>query len=212
MNFATFFKYVQDAPWYDHFLEPALAALRPLPTGAKLLDIGTGAGRFIELAQTQLDLEGVGSDTNAAMLAEAKKRLSLAETPLHLVREDEPLPFVDASFDAVAICSVLFLLDDPEPLLQEAMRVLHPNGRLVILTPTGNGRLQLSLFRQVGLSIHNWTFFMWRRMTRGKGRLWIAANPLAAFAKENQLNYDSEVGFQGLAIAEVLTVNRLSAL
>ncbi len=208
MNFATFFKYVQDAPWYDHFLEPALAALRPLPAGAKLLDIGTGAGRLLELTQTELNLESVGSDTDAEMLAEAKKRPSLAETPLHLTQEDQPLPFADDSFDAVTICSVLFLLDDPEPLLQESMRVLRPNGRLVILTPTGNGRLHPSLIKQIGPSIHNWTFFMWRNRTEGNARSWAAANPLASFAKANQLNYDSKTGFQGFAIVETLTFMR----
>jgi ubiquinone/menaquinone biosynthesis C-methylase UbiE len=205
LSFARFFKYVQDAPWYDHFLEPVLAALRPLPSGAKLLDIGTGAGKLLELAQTQLGLTAVGSDTDAEMLAQARKRPSLATTPLHLLEKNQPLPFADGSFDAVTICSVLFLLDDPLPLLQEAVRLLRPNGRIIILTPTGNGRLHPALFKQMGWSIHNWTFFMWRRMTAGSGRSWAAKNILSTFAAENQLTYRCQPGFHGFAIAEILT-------
>ncbi len=129
----------------------------------------------------------------------------MVKTPLHLVDADQPFPFADESFDAVTICSVLFLLDDPEPLLQEAMRVLRPNGRLVILTPTGNGRLRSSLLKQIGLSVHNWT---WRRMMEGNGCLWAATSQLASFAKENQLNYDSKIGFQGFALVEALTFMR----
>jgi ubiquinone/menaquinone biosynthesis C-methylase UbiE len=205
VSFARFFTYVQDAPWYDHFLEPVLGALRPLPPNSKLCDIGTGAGKLLELAQTQLGLEVVGSDTDAEMLAQARKRPSLASTPLHLLEKDQPLPFADDSFDAVTICSVLFLLDDPEPLLQEAMRVLRPNGRLIILTPTGNGRLHPTLFKQIGPSVHNWTFFMWRRMTAGSGRSWATKSILPTFAAKNQLTYHKQGGFQAFAVVEILT-------
>lgn len=207
MNFAQFFNYVQAAPWYDHFLEPAVDALRPLPPGATLLDIGTGAGKFLELAQKQLSLEVVGSDIDADMLAQARQLPALSTTPLHLLEANKPLPFPDNAFDAVTFCSVLFLLDDPTPLLKEALRVLRPNGRLVTLTPTGNGRLQPALFKQIGLSIHNWTFFLWRSMTGGKARSWAAANKLASFAAENHLNYHQQIGFQGFAVVESLRLN-----
>ncbi|MCH7668821.1 MAG: methyltransferase domain-containing protein [Acidobacteria bacterium] len=61
------------------------------------------------------------------------------QTSLILSHEGEPLPFAEDSFDAACLCSVLFLLDDPGPLVDEALRVLKPDNELVVLTPTGVG-------------------------------------------------------------------------
>lgn len=204
MNFATFFRYVQDTPWYDHFLEPVIDALRPLPPTATLLDIGTGAGKLIEAVRQTLGITVVGTDVDADMLAEARKRPSLAHTPLHLLEKGAPLPFPEASFDAVTFCSVLFLLDDPEPLLQEALRVLRPGGQIIVLTPTGNGRVQPKLLQQIGLNVHNWTFMLWRRMTSGAGRLWIEKGGLATFCQKYDLHYGQQIVFQGLAVVEII--------
>ena len=52
-----------------------------------------------------------------------------------------------AGFDAPAVLNTqglrngrtMFLLDDPGPLVDEALRVLKPDNELVVLTPTGVG-------------------------------------------------------------------------
>ena len=176
LSFARFFRYVQDAPWYDLFLEPVLEALQPLPADADLLDIGTGTGGFIEqVARVQPDFQIVGTDINAEMLEQAQQRPFLSTIPLHLLDKDAPLPFADATFDVICFCSVLFLLDDPSPLLDEAVRLLRPNGRIIILTPTGNGRS------------------------------WAVKNMLPAYAAENKLTYHKHEGFMGLAVVEILS-------
>lgn len=47
----------------------------------------------------------------------------------------EPLPFPDASFDVVFHKSLLEHLDDPEPLMDQTMRVLRRGGYLITLVP-----------------------------------------------------------------------------
>jgi ubiquinone/menaquinone biosynthesis C-methylase UbiE len=207
MNTARFFRYVQDAPWYVHFLTPALEALRPLPPDANVLDIGTGAGKLIELGQAHVGLHWAGADVDAAMLAEARLRPSLRRTPLHHLQQDECLPFDDGAFDAVTFCSVLFLLSDPEPLLQEAWRVLRPDGRLIALTPTGDGRLTPAALRQISPHFHNWTFFLWRAMTASNGRSWAKQGTLARFAQQTQATYRKQRMFQNHAVLEQLIHN-----
>ena len=206
LSFARFFRYVQDAPWYDLFLEPVLEALKPLPADTDLLDIGTGTGGFIEqVVRVQPAFQIVGTDINAEMLEQAQQRPFLSTIPLHLLDKDAPLPFADATFDVICFCSVLFLLDDPSPLLDEAVRLLRPNGRIIILTPTGNGRLQPSTVREIGIHPHNWTFFVWRSKTSENGRSWAAKNMLPAYAAENELTYRKQEGFMGLAVVEILS-------
>jgi 2-polyprenyl-3-methyl-5-hydroxy-6-metoxy-1,4-benzoquinol methylase len=46
--------------------------------------------------------------------------------------DGKELPFADASFDLVTIADVLHHAEDPEVLVREAIRVLSPDGKLVI--------------------------------------------------------------------------------
>ena len=80
---ARFFRYVQDAPWYSHFLNPVLQSLQNLPENAKVLDVGTGAGKLLERGLSQTSLRWEGADIDPAMLAEARQRPSLRDMPLH---------------------------------------------------------------------------------------------------------------------------------
>lgn len=202
MNSARFFRYVQDAPWYAHFLQPALDPLRPFPPGAAILDVGTGAGKLLEMGQALPHLRWAGADVDANMLAQARKRPSLHQVPLHHLPADGRLPFPDAAFDALTFCSVLFLLPDPAPLLAEAWRVLRPNGRLIALTPTGSSQPAPALMRHIGRRPRNWSFFLWRRATAANGRRWAQQARLAAFARQQHAAYTARAVFHGLAAVE----------
>ncbi len=204
MNMARFFRYVQDAPWYLHFLYPVLQTLQPLQENAKVLDVGTGAGKLLELGQSQTNLLWTGADTDNAMLEEARQRPSLRDVPLHSLVPNN-LPFDNASFDAVTFCSVLFLIPNPSPLLEEAVRILRPNGRLVALTPTGEGHITPQIMRQIGWHPQNWTFFLWRQMTAGSGRVWTKKRILSEFALQKNLIYNKQIVFNGLAVVEWIT-------
>lgn len=201
MNMAQFFYYVQNAPWYFHFLKPVLQNLESIPDHATVLDVGTGAGKLLESGKSQTSFHWEGADTDSEMLSEARRRPSLQDVPLHLLSPDS-LPFENASFDAVTFCSVLFLIPNPLPLLEETARILRPNGRLVALTPTGEGNISPEVIRQIGIHPRNWTFFLWRQMTSGNGSDWTQKGILANFARQKNAIYNKQIVFNGLAAVE----------
>jgi SAM-dependent methyltransferase len=197
LSFAGFFNSVQDAPWYRLFLMPAIDELCTLPPGVKVLDVGTGPGKFIELAQEYFPLSYVGVDVDDAMLAAARQRPALANVPLFKIEPGQRLPFDDAAFDAVSLCSVLFTLPDPRSLLKEILRILRPGGKLVVLTPTGRGsfKQELKILAQLNFGVRNWSFFLWQNMTRSGGRRWEAEKRLPDVAEKNGLAYSQQLVF-----------------
>ena len=106
--------------------------------GKRVLDLGCRSG-----ALTRHFLEGnevVGLDVDRAALARA------AELGIETVVGDveEPLPFPDASFDAVVAGELLEHLRFPDALVAEAHRILRPGGLLVGSVPNAY-RLQSRL-------------------------------------------------------------------
>jgi ubiquinone/menaquinone biosynthesis C-methylase UbiE len=208
MGFAQFFRTVQDAPWYRKFLDPVLDELRPLSNKAQILDVGTGPGKFIELVHAELPIGCVGVDIDETMLEQARQRPSLDGVSLIHIDSAKPLPFDDASFEAVCFCSVLFLLDSAVMLksLQEAQRILKAKGKIIVLTPTGSGNLMntLNVYLQMGNYISNQSFFVWRRNTSSRARHWQQENSLSDFAEQAQLQYRHYPIFKGMASIEIL--------
>ena len=98
-------------------------------SGKRVLDIGCRSG-----ALTRHFLDGnevVGLDVDRAGLAKAE---ALGIEPV-VADVGEPLPFADASFDAVVAGELLEHLPFPEALVAEARRVLRPSGVLVGSVP-----------------------------------------------------------------------------
>jgi SAM-dependent methyltransferase len=98
-------------------------------TGQRVLDLGCRSG-----ALTRHFLEGnevVGLDVDLAALAKAE---ALGIEPVE-ANVEEPLPFADASFDAVVAGELLEHLQLPDALVAEARRVLRPGGVLVGSVP-----------------------------------------------------------------------------
>ena len=114
-------------------VEKALLGLLPDSMG-RLLDIGTGTGRLLELFAPRI-IAGVGIDASRSMLALARARLSRQGLDHCLVRLADMyrLPLPDAGFDHVVLQMVLHYAEDPEAALREAVRVLRPGGTLVII-------------------------------------------------------------------------------
>lgn len=99
---------------------------------ARLLDIGCQTGvNTLLLAQAAGTRHVVGLDYNARTLREA----ALRGICVLVGDANHPLPFADASFDAVTMMDVLEHLVDPRLAIGEARRVLRPGGYLVIATP-----------------------------------------------------------------------------
>jgi len=110
-----------------------LEALGPGPYDL-LLDLGAGTGRILELAAGRAR-RLIGIDTNREMLKCARVRLDNRELINCSVRLADiyNLPFPECSAGAVIIHQVLHFLDNPKTALLEAVRVLQPGGRLVVV-------------------------------------------------------------------------------
>ena len=135
MKFSKFFSNLQEAPWYQSFLDPVI---NEIGTKGKLLDIGTGSGKLIQILSNENGIDCIGVDTNPEMLAEAKVKLRSIKAELIEITPNEKLPFENKSFDYITICSVLFHLkkEDIDNMLLDSYQLLKENGKLIILTPT----------------------------------------------------------------------------
>jgi hypothetical protein len=86
-------------------------------------------------------------------------------------------------------------------MLAQAVPLLRPQGRLLILTPTGTGH-----WRATDLWQH-WSLHLWRLLTAGAGRRWQVQQLAADFAHEHDLTYRCQPTFANGATLEVLTTH-----
>ena len=142
------------------------AALRP---GYRVLDLATGTGALsIELARTGRASEVLATDFVPAMLAVAKRKVA-ERTDLDALRfevqDAQSLDLPDAAFDVVTIAFGVRNLPRREANFHEALRVLKPGGRYLILefsTPA-------ALFRPV--------YYMYLRTVVPLLGAWFASDP-----------------------------------
>lgn len=114
----------------------ALIAQRPI---GRVLDVGTGTGRMIEIFASQAD-KFVAVDNSAEMLRLARAKLAglpnAAAVQAHtdiILGDFNALPFDDARFDTILFHQVLHYAQSPDYVIAEAARLLAPGGRLVIV-------------------------------------------------------------------------------
>jgi ubiquinone/menaquinone biosynthesis C-methylase UbiE len=109
------------------------AALGTIRVG-RLVDIGTGTGRMIELFGADAD-SAIGVDRSPEMLRFARAKLALAGLRQTDLRQGDmyALPLADASADVVIIHQVLHYAQQPGAAIAEAARLLAPHGRLLVV-------------------------------------------------------------------------------
>ncbi len=107
MSFSKFFSNLQESPWYHQFLFPVIEQVEQ---GSKILDIGTGSGKMLQLLNHKKEIIGIGIDTDPAMLKEARKKLVNTNIRLVEIKDDTNYPFENEYFDYITICNVLFNL------------------------------------------------------------------------------------------------------
>jgi len=103
--------------------------------GGRVLEVGVGTG--ISLPRYAKNCSLVGIDIADAMLDKARQRvrdLDLHNVEDIAVMDAENLRFEAESFDVVVAQYVVTAVPDPERALDEFMRVLRPEGELIITT------------------------------------------------------------------------------
>lgn len=122
-------------------VEAALLTQLPEDGIGRLLDIGTGTGRLLEVLAPRV-ASALGVDASKAMLALARARLARAGLSHCAVRQADMyrLPFGAAAFDVAVLQMVLHHADDPAQVLAEAARVLRPGGTLLVVDLTRHDR------------------------------------------------------------------------
>jgi len=109
----------------------------------RLVDVGTGTGRMIELFGRSAQLS-IGIDRSSEMLRLARVKLEAAGIPSSLRQGDMyALPLDDGSADTVIIHQVLHYAHSPAEAIDEAARVLAPDGRLLIVDFAAHEREEL---------------------------------------------------------------------
>jgi 2-polyprenyl-3-methyl-5-hydroxy-6-metoxy-1,4-benzoquinol methylase len=112
-----------------------------LPQEGQILDIGCGPGSFLDvMARERPRLRGLGVDIASSQIEFAREHIASkhgGRISFESVRPCGPIPYPDRHFDAVTCIEVI---EHIHPflalrLLNEARRVLKPNGRLVVTTP-----------------------------------------------------------------------------
>ncbi len=124
-------------------LDVGTAGGRPL---GRLIDIGTGTGRMVELLGPGAE-RAVGIDRSPEMLRMARGRIDvLASSGLAAeLRQGDmyALPLEDNGADTIIIHQVLHYAQQPPAVIAEAARVLAPGGRLLIVDFAPHDREEL---------------------------------------------------------------------
>jgi ArsR family transcriptional regulator len=120
--------YVDDAE-----IEAALRRMVPESGAGRLLDVGTGTGRMLQVLSDRYR-QAVGIDRSREMLAVARANLDRAGLINWQVRHGDmyQLPVSTQAFDTVTLHMVLHYAEDPAGAIQEAARALRPGGRLIV--------------------------------------------------------------------------------
>ena len=124
----------------EHAIEQALGR----ESLGKLIDIGTGTGRMIELLGPRA-AESIGIDRSYEMLRVARVKLDLAGIAGASLRQGDmyALPLGDGSADNVILHQVLHYAQSPAAAIAEAARVLRPGGQLLIVDFAPHDREEL---------------------------------------------------------------------
>ncbi|MGQ0741091.1 MAG: class I SAM-dependent methyltransferase [Alphaproteobacteria bacterium] len=127
------------APVYDIVFGPMFlharraAALCARQVGGRVLEVGVGTG--LSLVHYDSTMEVFGIDISEPMIARARKRVLGGGFP-HVkaleVMDAHKLAFPDCFFDCVVAQFVITLVENPERVLSECLRVVRPGGEIIL--------------------------------------------------------------------------------
>jgi len=130
-------------------------AMAPMIPGARVVDIGCGAGTDLLLAALHVGSSGraIGVDMTAAMRERAQEGAGACGLAHVDVRAGEAtaLPLDDGSVDVVISNGVLNLVPEKQAAIDEIRRVLKPGGRVQIADIVIGAELPESARRDIDL-------------------------------------------------------------
>ena len=124
------------ANWDAGFYAKYADSLRPSRAGARVLDVGCGAGQVVGRL-TEAGFEAYGVDVSEPNIERAQRFSSRCQ-----FYDGRRLPFPDNHFASVGALNVLEHVEEPEQFIPEVVRVAEPGARIVISSP--------NFFRVVG--------------------------------------------------------------
>lgn len=124
-----------------------------VPTGAMVLDAGSGTGDIaLQIRAAHPDARVVASDLTLEMMQVGRRRAG-AEEILWVAADAEYLPFPRGQFDGVISGYLLRNVADLDRTLTEQHRVLKPEGRMASLDTTPPQRTLLLPFLRFHLGV-----------------------------------------------------------
>jgi 2-polyprenyl-3-methyl-5-hydroxy-6-metoxy-1,4-benzoquinol methylase len=108
-------------------------ALKDLLGCQKVLEIGAGRGSFIARLQAQ-NIDALGIELNSKAVATAQRQnIPVVQRDLAELIVEQP-----NQFDGVCAFQVLEHLPDPKAFLVDALKLLKPNGKLILSVPNAD--------------------------------------------------------------------------
>jgi 2-polyprenyl-3-methyl-5-hydroxy-6-metoxy-1,4-benzoquinol methylase len=121
------------APFVRDIAGRYLSWVTGVPKG-RLLEIGCGNGEYLRrMEDLGWDAQGIEPDAQAAKIAQEQLGVKVIAETL------EKADLADDCFDAVVLNHVIEHIPDPLTLLRQCLRLLKPEGQMVILTPNLQG-------------------------------------------------------------------------
>jgi SAM-dependent methyltransferase len=164
---------------YDHYYSQENADLHPITADryaeilsamehsqgpGRILDVGCGAGQFLEVA-TRRGWQAEGTEISGA----ARPFLERRHVRLHAV--DLPALVIPYRYDAITLFEVLEHVEAPLAYLETSIRLLRPGGWLYLTTPNFDGlsrRLRGAKWRVV--ATEHLSYFSPASLRRALGR------------------------------------------